>query len=123
MLKGMFASGMVQGALDAASGPTLDNRPERVAELRSQQDALRRDVAKLYMITEALWTILKDRHGYADEDLARMIEDIDMRDGLRDGKVARQPNPLCPGCGRTLIGKHPVCLYCGAEVVRDVFER
>jgi len=27
-------------------------------------------------------------------------------------------NPDCPKCSRKLMGKRPVCLYCGAEVAR-----
>jgi hypothetical protein len=75
------------------------------------------------MITEALWNILKEQHGYTDENLVQMVQDIDLRDGQLDGKVARQPNPPCSQCGRTLMGKHPVCLYCGAVAVRAPFER
>ncbi|MDP6635982.1 MAG: hypothetical protein QGG42_13875 [Phycisphaerae bacterium] len=88
-----------------------------------QSDVTRPDVEKLFMITEALWNILKEKHGYADEDLARMVQDIDLRDGKLDGKVTRQANPPCAQCGRTLMGGHPVCLYCGAVSVRGPFER
>ena len=75
------------------------------------------------MITEAMWTILKEQLGYEDEELMRRIEEIDMRDGVVDGKVKNTPNPPCPECGRTLIGKRPKCLYCGVEVKREIFER
>jgi hypothetical protein len=85
--------------------------------------AVQLDVEKLFMITEALWNILKEKHGYADEDLLQMVQDIDLRDGQLDGKVARQPNPPCSNCGRTLMGRHPVCLYCGAVAVRAPFDR
>jgi uncharacterized OB-fold protein len=37
-----------------------------------------------------------------------------MRDGKLDGKVAKV-TPDCHQCGRKLMGKRPVCLYCGAE--------
>jgi hypothetical protein len=81
------------------------------------------DVEKLFMITEAIWDILKEKHGYSDDDLVRMVQNIDLRDGVLDGKVAKEPKPPCAKCGRTLLGKHPVCLYCGAVSVRDPFER
>lgn len=93
------------------------------ADALRQTDALQFDVEKLFMITEALWDILKEKHGYDDEDLVRMVQDIDLRDGNLDGKVAKQPNPPCQQCDRTLVGEHPVCLYCGAVNSRAPFER
>ncbi len=60
------------------------------------------DVEKLLMITEALWTIIKEQLGYEDEELIRRIEEIDMRDGKLDGKVKGSVNPLCPECQRVL---------------------
>jgi hypothetical protein len=93
------------------------------ADVRTQATFLQADVEKLLMITEAMWNILKEKHGYEDEDLLRMVQDIDLRDGQLDGKVAKQASPPCSNCGRILMGKHPVCLYCGTVAVRDVFER
>ena len=99
--------------------------PEAYAEgaERIEGDSTRLDVEKLFMITEAMWNILKEKHGYADEDLIRMVQDIDLRDGKLDGQIAKQPNPPCSNCGRTLMGKHPVCIYCGAVSTRAPFER
>jgi hypothetical protein len=82
------------------------------------------DVEKLLMITEALWSMLKQEHGYSDDDLIARIHEIDLRDGKLDGKVARdEVKPECPQCGRVLIGKRPVCLYCGTPVALDPFQR
>ena len=92
-------------------------------DARTEIEALRVDVEKIFMITEALWNILKEKHEYSDDDLVRMVQDIDLRDGQLDGKVAKKPNPACPQCGRTLMGRHPICIYCGAVCHRDLFER
>lgn len=92
-------------------------------EARSQTDFLRADVEKLLMITEALWSILKEQHGYTDAELIRRVQEIDLRDGILDGKVAKQTQPSCPQCHRTLIRNQPKCLYCGAEVEKNLFER
>ena len=90
---------------------------------RSETEELKYDVEKLLMITEALWLLLKEQHGYSDEDLIRRVQEIDLRDGKLDGKVAKQQKPACSQCDRTLIGSRPVCLYCGAAVERGPFER
>ena len=124
MMTGLFVAGVAQQMARADRAETAGEMAAgTAAEIRTQNMTIMRDVEKLFMITESLWTILKEKHGYVDEDLGQMIREIDLRDGRLDGKVARQQNPLCPQCARTLMGKHPVCLYCGTAVVRDPFER
>jgi hypothetical protein len=86
-------------------------------DVRAQNEFIQCDVEKLFMITEALWTILKEKHGCTDAELVQRVQEIDLRDGKLDGKVAKV-KPDCPKCGRKLMGKRPVCLYCGAEVAR-----
>jgi hypothetical protein len=86
-------------------------------DVRTQNEFIQCDVEKLFMITEALWTILKEKHGCTDAELVRRVQEIDLRDGKLDDKVAKV-KPDCPKCGRKLMGKRPLCLYCGAEVAR-----
>ena len=94
-----------------------ENASRTAADARRQAELLQCDVEKLFMLTEALWTILKEKHGCTDEELVRRVQEIDLRDGKLDGKVATV-QPDCPQCGRKLMGKRPLCLYCGAEVNR-----
>jgi hypothetical protein len=78
---------------------------------------------RLLMITEAFWTLLKEQHGYTDTDLAKLIAEIDLRDGRLDGRVASGPPQPCPYCGHTLAKKRPFCIYCGKPVAPDPFAR
>jgi len=124
MMTGLFVAGAAQQMARANSAQQAGARASRTAsEARTQNEAQQYDIEKLFMITEALWAILKQQHGYTDEQLGEMIQKIDMRDGKLDGKVAKRQNPSCPSCDRVLLGKHPVCLYCGTAVHRDPFER
>ena len=100
-----------QGHDDSASASRI------ATEVRTQNEFIQCDLEKLFMLTEALWTILKEKHGCTDEELVRRVQEIDLRDGKLDGKVATV-QPDCPQCGRKLMGKRPLCLYCGAEVNR-----
>ncbi len=122
MNTGIFSVAAAQTRAHVAQSEA-ETASRAAADARSQAAAIQLDVEKLFMITEALWNILKEQHGYTDENLVQMVQDIDLRDGQLDGRVARQPNPPCSQCGRTLLGKHPVCLYCGAVAVRAPFER
>jgi hypothetical protein len=93
------------------------------ARARTEVQLLRADIEKLLMISEALWGILKEQHGYTDEELVRRIQVIDMKDGSLDGKVARQPPALCPQCNRAINHNRTTCLYCGMQVQMEPFER
>jgi hypothetical protein len=105
-------------ALAAAESARTDaRRADRRAE------ALELDVERLLMISEALWNMLKEKHGYTDEALEKRIMDIDLRDGKFDGRVADSPPGKCPNCERTLMKRRPRCLYCGETVGIDAFER
>lgn len=124
MMHGLFAAGAARSMAQAnAAASSANDATRRATEVRTQNEGIQLDVERLFMITEALWSILKREHGYTDEHLFQMIQEIDLRDGRLDGKVGKQGNPVCPECGRTLIGKHPKCLYCGTAVERDPFER
>jgi ribosomal protein S27AE len=124
MMSGLFMAGAVHNMARTNAAQSAGERASRTAaQVRTQNETITSDIEKLFMITESLWTILKEHHGYTDEHLGTMMQDIDLRDGKLDGKVAKQQNPACPQCERILMGKHPVCLYCGTAVVREPFER
>ncbi len=125
MLDGILFASAVNRMVERDRAESSGERASRVAtDVRTQNEFMKSDVEKLFMLTEALWTILKEQHGYSDDDLVERIQEIDMRDGKLDGKVAKEKiRPDCPQCGRKLMGKRPVCLYCGAEVALDPFKR
>ena len=93
------------------------------AAAKSEVELLKMDVERLLMITEALWTILKDEFGYEDTELTELIKQIDQQDGHLDGRVAPSEPRLCPHCNRTMERKRPICLYCGKAVNPEPFAR
>jgi ribosomal protein L32 len=93
-------------------------------EARAETEAMRFDVEKLFLITEALWTLLKEKHGYTEEQLVKRIQAIDLQDGKLDGKRAKASSRSdCPACGRKQMTRHPVCLFCGTKFKLDPFKR
>ncbi len=101
----------------------LPMSPARALEPSSEVSELRADVERLYFITEALWRILKEKHGLEDNEIIRQIATIDMEDGKLDGRKAKTPPQPCPKCGRVVGKQRMKCLYCGELIASQPFER
>ena len=90
---------------------------------KAEIEALRFDVERLLLITEALWSIAKEKLECTDTDLTRRIADIDLEDGKLDGRKAKSPPRPCPHCQKILAKHRPRCLFCGKPVEPAPFER
>ena len=108
---------------DPVTAGTSGAAESKAARAEEKVRALSDEIERLLMITEALWEILKEQHGYRDDDLAHKIRDIDLRDGKLDSRVAPSGVAQCPTCNRTLEKNRSYCIYCGQAVTRDPFER
>jgi hypothetical protein len=119
----------MSGRPDYLSKVALDNSQSASREAgraTNQVERLTNDVERLLMITEALWLILKKEHNYSDEVLTKLVHEIDMRDGVLNGRGAAQTEPAaqpCPACGKPNAGNRPLCLYCGKPVPVQPFAR
>jgi hypothetical protein len=92
-------------------------------QAQSQIAELGRDLDRLSMITQALWLILKDEHGYDDDVLRAKVMAIDLSERAQAGGEGKPPPLPCPKCNRPLGRRHARCIYCGAERPLDLFER
>ena len=102
-----------------------DSLPLHQPHSESLADAaeMRADIERLYFITEALWRILKEKHGLDDLEIVRQITAIDMEDGKLDGRKLKTPPQPCPKCGRVLGKQRTKCMYCGELIAVNPFER
>jgi len=87
-------------------------------EAKCEADVLKHDIDRLMMITEALWTFLKTEHGYSDDELAKEVGAID----LRNSGAEKDAQEKCPACGRMVSAHRKLCLYCGSPVPQSLFE-
>ena len=105
---------------EASDAPPLSQpRSERTSDMVEMQA----DIERLYFITEALWRILKEKHGLDDLEIVRQITTIDLEDGKLDGRKVKTPPQPCPKCGRVLGKQRTKCMYCGELIVVNPFER
>lgn len=86
----------------------------------AQADRANREVASLEdridhltLLNMAMWSLLQEKTGLTEQDLLDRVRQIDLQDGVEDGK-ARKQIAKCPKCGRTMSPRHRRCLYCGA---------
>jgi hypothetical protein len=92
-------------------------------EARTEIEYLQRDLERLFAVTEALWRILQDEHGYGEAKLQEKIAAVHAaRSGEAAGEGQGAPAP-CDQCGRAVSRRHPKCVYCGAEHAFDPFVR
>jgi len=87
---------------------------------RSEMDRLSTRVDRLAMMTEALWLLLRDRFDVPEDDLVSIARDLDLSDGVLDGRV-RKKAAACPACRRMVGQHHERCIYCGTEMPRAPF--
>jgi len=94
------------------SHQTITVEKDRSGELM----ALEERIERLELACAGLWDLLKTRHGYSDDDIARHIHAVDLRDGKLDGK-AKVTEANCPSCGRKLATRsRKRCIWCGQDL-------
>ncbi|MBN1124335.1 MAG: zinc ribbon domain-containing protein [Sedimentisphaerales bacterium] len=107
-------------SIDVGAAHAASRAEGKARSVESQLGRLRDSLAKAMMINEALWEMIRDQHGLTEKDLYQKLYEIDMRDGVLDGKNQRKPAP-CPNCGRMVSARHTTCLYCGQTMDTSVF--
>lgn len=90
------------------SGRVIDRSSEEVIA-----ETIRR-LDFLVVLNRAMWSILEERLGVTEAELAERVKQIDGRDGKLDGRTPAQA-VHCVACGKVLPLRQPRCMYCGAE--------
>ncbi len=96
-----------------------DQVSEQASEALSQAKLLQQVVGNLrnqlrhqQALTQAMWTLIRQKLEFDDDELARIVQEIE----------SLQPMPrkaeLCTNCNRPLPDTAAACIYCGAKVER-----
>ena len=92
---------------------------EQTSDLKRTVEDLEHHVARLSLLNQALWELIRERLKLSDADLEKMAREVDLRDGIEDGEISSAP-VKCPNCGRVSNSKHYKCLYCGLQFEKPV---
>lgn len=71
---------------------------------------LRHRVDYLTLVSEALWSFIRDQ-GHTERELTDRIDTIDLSDGTRDRRHTHRSR--CTRCGSMITSTH--CQFCGAR--------
>lgn len=74
-------------------------------------------IDRLLMVVDGIWSLLEDA-GYTDEQLIARIQEIDVADGVADGKRTGLAS-TCRECGAKVAPGLPSCQFCGSQVPRE----
>lgn len=74
-------------------------------------------IDELAIILRAMWALMEEQ-GMTAEQLAAKIEEIDLQDGVADGRVTQRPVD-CPSCDSKVAAGLSRCQFCGAQLVDD----
>lgn len=91
------------------------SRAELKAETSKQYfQLLEGKIGSLALACQSLWEILEENTDITREQLLAKMEEVDLRDGKKDGKLSRSVE-ACESCGRKTSRRRPICLYCGTK--------
>lgn len=69
-------------------------------------------IDKLVLVNQAVIEILSQKLGITYKEIAGKMNEIDMRDGVKDGKYTPPPKD-CPKCKAKICRDFHRCLFCG----------
>ena len=77
-------------------------------------ESMGRRLDRAMLAIESLSEILRDRFGITRDEIHARMDEIDLRDGKQDGRLA--PGVVsCPHCDRPNSKQSRQCVYCGHQ--------
>ena len=93
--------------------------PEHSIQIITELDE---KIDQLALKCQALWEIVRSETSLSDSDIKTKIHEIDMRDGVSDGKITKSERH-CNSCGHAVGKRYVRCLYCGKPIEgKEVFD-
>ena len=106
-----FLWGYYQQGLATATS-TSERALTHVENIEDRMFRMERSIDQLKLVNVAITEMLVHRLGVAESEIINKIKEVDLRDGIQDGKFSSGV-PLCPRCHRRYNSKLHKCQYCG----------
>ena len=116
---GLWMGGLQANTVQPSQHAAVSRVSSQTQTLKRTVDDLEHHVARLSLLNQALWELIQQRLKLSDADLERVAREIDLRDGVEDGKIT-DIAVKCPNCSRVSNSKHYKCLYCGLQFEKPV---
>lgn len=114
MLAGFYGAAAHSAANSARAAVNRSESKASKAEWEAR--ALNDRLDKLSLICAAMWELLRQKTDLTEEDLMAKVQELDLADGVADGKVTKSKIQNCPGCNRVMSPRHKRCMYCGETI-------
>ncbi len=102
---------------DQPPTPTVGNvpaiEPSAPGSVERDYAAAQDRMEKLVLVTHAMWTLLSEKLGVTEADLAKRLAELDAADGVMDGREGAVKEPPRCSCGAAICRKMRRCLFCG----------
>jgi hypothetical protein len=94
--------------------------PPSPEELATRLDAVDSRLHLLVLRVEALCELLEARGALGQAELAAKLREIDLRDGVEDGRNVGPVVQVCGKCGHRQLGQQRFCAQCGSDALQTV---
>lgn len=111
MLWDLFQQSQIRHGQNSADDADL-----KASIANSRVDELEGQLQTLSLACQAMWELMSKKSGITEQELLKKMDEIDLRDGMLDGKLETKTHDKCPECGHKVKKKRPNCFRCGAKL-------
>lgn len=92
--------------------------PPTAEELDARLVAVETRLQQVTMRLEALWELLLASGQVGMAELEAKLREIDLRDGVEDGRNVAPTVQVCGKCGHRQLGQQRFCARCGSDALQ-----
>lgn len=111
MLWDLFQQLQISNSAKSANDAAL-----KASITQAEVEQLESQLQTLALASQAMWELLSTHFGMTEHDLLKKISEIDLRDGVLDGKLSISTRKTCPDCNKEVKRVRTHCYWCGAKL-------
>lgn len=86
---------------------------DSASPLEARLKQLEANQERLFLVCTALTELIRDKNLVTEAEVLAKLQEVDLRDGMADGKFGGVQVVACPHCGNRTKIRHLNCIYCG----------